>query len=77
MAFPALSAIEEGFDVFVVLTRQGPLMKLPGIRHGIACRSWCAIDDMVRRGVRAASRLGNDIEGLATLFSNHIPDYRN
>ena len=37
-------------------------MKLPGIRRGIACRN---------RDWR------NDFEGLATLFSNHIPDYRN
>ncbi len=49
-------------------------MKLPGIRHGMHVASWCAIDDMVRRGVRAACDWRNDIEGLATLFSNHIPD---
>ncbi|STI18720.1 protein YcaC [Escherichia coli] len=53
-------------------------MKLPGIRHGIACRkqvrqlmTWFGVACELHRDWR------NDIEGLATLFSNHIPDYRN
>ncbi len=47
-------------------------MKLPGIRVGSHVASWCAIDDMVRRGLRLHRDWRNDIEGLATLFSNHI-----
>ncbi len=45
-------------------------MKLPGIGMGSHVASWCAIDDMVRRGVELHRDWRNDIEGLATLFSN-------
>ncbi|MGU0016190.1 isochorismatase family protein [Escherichia coli] len=38
VAFPALSAIEEGFDVFVVTDASGTFNEITGIRHGIACR---------------------------------------
>lgn len=78
VAFPALSAIEEGFDVFVSTDASGTFNP---ITHDAA---W---DRMSQTGVQLMSWFGaacelhrdwrNDIEGLGTLFSNHIPDYRN
>ena len=78
VAFPALSAIEEGFDVFVVTDASGTF-------NEITCHS--AWDRMSAAGVQLMSWFGvacelhrdwrNDIAGLGTLFSNHIPDYRN
>lgn len=78
VAFPALSAIEAGFDVFVVTDASGTFNEVT--RHS----AW---DRMSRAGAQLMTWFGvacelhrdwrNDIEGLATLFSNHIPDYRN
>ena len=78
VAFPALSAIEEGFDVFVITDASGTFNEIT--RHA----AW---DRMSQAGVQLLSWFGaacelhrdwrNDVEGLATLFSNHIPDYRN
>lgn len=57
--------------------RRVRLMKLLAIQHGIGCRAgaqlmtWFGVACELHRDWR------NDIEGLATLFSNHIPDYRN
>lgn len=78
VAFPALSAIEEGFDVFVVTDASGTF-------NDIARRS--AWDRMSQAGAQLINWFGvacelhrdwrNDVEGLATLLSNHIPDYRN
>jgi hypothetical protein len=36
-----------------------------------------SLNDMVRRRLRAPPRLAQHIEGLGTLFSNHLPAYRN
>jgi nicotinamidase-related amidase len=78
VAFPALSALKEGFDVFVVTDASGTFN--PVTRHA----AW---DRMSRAGAQLMSWFGvacelhrdwrNDVEGLAKLFSNHIPDYRN
>lgn len=72
VAFPALSAIEEGYDVFVITDASGTFNE---ITRDAAWRR------MEAAGVRAACELHrdwrNDIEGLGELFSNHIPDYRN
>ncbi|HEY9191355.1 MAG TPA: isochorismate family cysteine hydrolase YcaC [Methyloversatilis sp.] len=78
VAFPALSAIEEGFDVFVVTDASGTFNDLA--RHS----AW---DRMSQAGAQLINWFGvacelhrdwrNDVEGLATLLSNHIPDYRN
>lgn len=78
VAFPALSAIEEGFKVFVVtdasgtfnaLTRQSAWDRMSSA--GVQLMTWFAIACELHRDWR------NDIEGLGALFSAHIPDYRN
>ncbi|MTD41103.1 isochorismatase family protein [Erwinia sp. CPCC 100877] len=78
VAFPALSAIEEGFEVFVVTDASGtfdPITRDAAWRRmelaGVQLMTWFAVACELHRDWR------NDIEGLATLFSNHIPDYRN
>lgn len=78
VAFPALSALEEGFEVFVVTDASGTF-------NSIARDS--AWDRMSKAGAQLINWFGlacelhrdwrNDIEGLGTLFANHIPDYRN
>lgn len=78
VAFPALSAIEEGYDVFVVTDASGTFNEIT--RHSACARmseagaqlmSWFGLACELHRDWR------NDVEGLGTLFSNHIPDYRN
>lgn len=78
VAFPALSAIEEGFEVFVVTDASGTFNEVT--RHsawqrmsdaGAQLMTWFGVACELHRDWR------NDIEGLGTLFSNHIPDYRN
>ncbi|MCK8787589.1 hydrolase [Roseomonas sp. NAR14] len=78
VAFPALSAIEEGFEVFVVTDASGTFNELT--RHsawnrmsqaGVQLMTWFGLAAELHRDWR------NDVEGLGTLFSNHIPDYRN
>jgi nicotinamidase-related amidase len=78
VSFPALSAIEEGYDVFVVTDASGTFNEVT--RHsawnrmseaGAQLMTWFGLACELHRDWR------NDIEGLGTLFSNHIPDYRN
>jgi nicotinamidase-related amidase len=78
VAFPALSAIEEGFEVFVVTDASGTFNDVT--RHsawdrmsaaGAQLMTWFAVACELHRDWR------NDIAGLGALFSNHIPDYRN
>ena len=78
VAFPALAAIEEGFEVFVVtdasgtfneITRQSAWSRME--QAGAQLMTWFAVACELHRDWR------NDVEGLGTLFSNHIPDYRN
>lgn len=78
VAFPALSALEEGFEVFVVtdasgtfneLTRQSAWDRMSNA--GAQLMTWFGAACELHRDWR------NDIEGLGALFSNHIPDYRN
>lgn len=77
VVFPALSAIEEGFDVFVVTDASGTFNEITpfGVdrmsQAGAQLMTWFGVACELHRDWR------NDIEGLATLFSNHIPDYRN
>ena len=78
VAFPALSAIEAGYEVFVVTDASGTFD--PVTRHS----AW---DRMSQAGAQLVTWFGvacelhrdwrNDVDGLAKLFSNHIPDYRN
>jgi len=78
VAFPALSALAEGHDVFVVtdasgtfneLTRQAAWERMAAA--GAQLMTWFGVACELHRDWR------NDIEGLGALFSNHIPDYRN
>lgn len=78
VAFPALSAIEEGFEVFVVTDASGTFNEITRdaawsrmVAAGAQLMSWFGLACELHRDWR------NDIEGLGTLFSNHIPDYRN
>ncbi|SEL28655.1 Nicotinamidase-related amidase [Colwellia chukchiensis] len=78
VAFPVLSAIEEGFEVFVVtdasgtfnaMTRDAAWQRMTAA--GAQLMTWFGLACELHRDWR------NDIEGLGNLFSNHIPDYRN
>jgi len=78
VAFPALSAIEEGFDVFVVtdasgtfneVTRQAAWSRMEAA--GAQLMNWFGVACELHRDWR------NDIEGLGALFSTYIPNYRN
>jgi nicotinamidase-related amidase len=78
VAFPALSALAESYDVFVVTDASGTFNEIT--RHsawdrmsaaGAQLMTWFGVACELHRDWR------NDVEGLGTLFSNHIPDYRN
>ncbi|MDA7430856.1 hydrolase [Primorskyibacter aestuariivivens] len=78
VSFPALSAIEEGFEVFVVTDASGtfnPITRDAAWNRmssaGAQLVTWFGAACELHRDWR------NDIEGLGALFSNHIPDYRN
>lgn len=78
VAFPTLSAIEEGYEVFVVTDASGTFndvaQKSAWSRMeaaGAQLVNWFAVACELHRDWR------NDIEGLGTLLSNHIPNYRN
>ncbi|MCK3656925.1 hydrolase [Pasteurellaceae bacterium Macca] len=78
VAFPALSAIEEGFDVFVIADASGTFNAMTRDAAwsrmqvaGVQMMTWFGAACELHRDWR------NDIEGLGALFSNHIPDYRN
>ncbi len=78
VAFPALSALAEGFEVFVVTDASGtfnPVTRESAWHRmnaaGAQLMSWFGVACELHRDWR------NDIEGLGRLFSNHIPDYRN
>lgn len=77
-AFPALSALEEEFDVFIVTDASGTFNHLTRdaawnrmSQAGAQLMTWFGLACELHRDWR------NDIEGLGSLFSNHIPDYRN
>jgi nicotinamidase-related amidase len=78
VAFPALSAIAEGYDVFVVTDASGTFNEVT--RHsawnrmaaaGVQLMTWFGVACELHRDWR------NDVEGLGRLFSNHLPAYRN
>jgi nicotinamidase-related amidase len=78
VAFPALAAMEEGFDVFVVTDASGTFNAISRdsawqrmTLAGAQLVNWFAVACELHRDWR------NDVEGLGTLFANHIPDYRN
>ena len=78
VAFPALSAIEAGYEVFVVtdasgtfneVTRDAAWVRMQAA--GVQMMSWFGVACELHRDWR------NDIEGLGALFSTYIPNYRN
>ena len=78
VAFPALSAIEEGYEVFVVtdasgtfneVTRDAAWARMQAA--GVQLMSWFGVACELHRDWR------NDIEGLGALFSTYLPNYRN
>lgn len=78
VAFPALSAIEAGYEVFVVadasgtfshMTREAAWFRMQAA--GVQMMTWFGVACELHRDWR------NDIEGLAALFSKHLPSYRN
>ncbi|HER35218.1 MAG: hydrolase [Halothiobacillaceae bacterium] len=77
VAFPTLSALAEDFEVFVVtdasgtfnaLTRDAALDRMSAA--GAQLMTWFGVACELHRDWR------NDVEGLGTLFANHIPDYK-
>ena len=78
VAFPTLSALAEGFDVFVVTDASGtfdPITRAAAWDRmsaaGAQLMTWFGIACELHRDWR------NDVDGLGSLFANHIPDYRN
>lgn len=78
VAFPVLSALAEGYEVFVVtdasgtfnsMTRDAAWSRMEAA--GAQLMTWFGVACELHRDWR------NDVEGLGTLLSNHIPDYRN
>lgn len=78
VAFPALSAIEEGYEVFVVtdasgtfneITRDAAWARMQA--SGVQLMSWFGVACELHRDWH------NDIEGLGALFSSYLPNYRN
>ena len=78
VAFVALSAIEAGFEVFVVTDASGTFNAIARdsawdrmSAAGAQLVNWFAVACELHRDWR------NDVEGLGTLLANHIPDYKN
>ena len=78
VAFPTLSALEEGYQVFVVADASGTFNKsvrdaaLMRMAHaGAVMTSWFAVACELQRDWR------NNMEGLASLLANHLPAYQN
>ncbi len=78
VAFPALSAIEAGYEVFVVTDASGTFNQITRdaawsrmTAAGAQLMTWFAVACELHRDWR------NDVEGLARLLSNHLPAYRN
>jgi nicotinamidase-related amidase len=78
VAFPALSAIEEGYEVFVVtdasgtfneVTRDAAWARMQAA--GVQLMSWFGVACELHRDWR------NDVEGLGALFSTYLPNDRN
>ena len=78
VAFPALSALEEDYEVFIVTdasgtfnetTQQAAWSRMESA--GAQLMSWFGVACELHRDWR------NDVEGLGKLLSEHIPNYRN
>lgn len=78
VAFPTLSALEAGYEVFVVVDASGTFNDV--VRHaawarmaaaGAQLMGWFSVASELHRDWR------NDVTGLGNLLSNHVPNYRN
>ncbi|GEK72400.1 MULTISPECIES: isochorismate family cysteine hydrolase YcaC [Halomonas] len=78
VAFPALSALEEGFEVFVVTDASGTFNPITRdaawnrmSQAGAQLMTWFAVGGELHRDWR------NDIEGFGGLLAGHLPAYSN
>jgi nicotinamidase-related amidase len=78
VAFPALSALADGFQVFVVVDASGTFNKsvrdaalMRMAQAGAVMTNWFAVACELQRDWR------NNAEGLANLFAQHLPAYQN
>jgi nicotinamidase-related amidase len=78
VSFPTLSALAEGYQVFVVVDASGTFNKsvrdaaLMRMAHaGAVMTNWFAVACELQRDWR------NNMEGLGTLLANHLPAYKN
>ena len=78
VAFPALSALEEGYDVFVITDASGTINKdmrdaalMRMVQAGVQTLSWFSAVSELHRDWR------NDIAGLGNILANHVPIYKN
>ncbi len=78
VAFPTLSALEAGYEVFVVVDASGtfnPMVRDVAVTRmahaGAQMMNWFSVACELHRDWR------NDVEGLGSLLSAHIPNYRN
>jgi nicotinamidase-related amidase len=78
VSFPTLSALAEGYQVFVVVDASGTFNKsvrdaaLMRMAHaGAEMTNWFAVACELQRDWR------NNMEGLGTLLANHLPAYKN
>lgn len=77
VAFPALSAREAGYEVFIVTDASGTFNKTT--RDAAWCRmqaAGCQLLTWFGAACELHRDWRNDIEGLGALFSNHLPNYR-
>lgn len=78
VAFPALSALEAGFEVFVVTDASGTFNQITRdaawdrmSANGAQLMSWFGVACELHQDWR------NDVEGLGALFTKYISDYNN
>ncbi|MCU9951742.1 isochorismate family cysteine hydrolase YcaC [Pseudomonas solani] len=78
VAFPTLSALEEGFDVFVVTDASGtfnPVVRDAALdrmsQAGAQLMNWFSVGCELHRDWR------NDIEGFGGILGGHLPAYAN
>jgi nicotinamidase-related amidase len=78
VAFPTLSAIEAGYEVFVVTDASGTFNEAVRtaawtrmVAAGAQLMNWFSVASELHRDWR------NDVEGLGQLLSNHLPAYQN
>ena len=78
VSFPVLSALAEGYDVFVITDASGTFNEMTQKaawsrmeQAGAQLMTWFGAACELHRDWR------NDVEGLGALFGSHIPDYSN